>query len=52
MVNKIYNFKEFLDYYCKKNDKNIYYIGENNDEDQIKYCDLLKILKNFEYFKD
>ena len=50
MLNKIYNFKEFLDFYCKKNNKNIYYIGENNDEDQIKYCDLLKILKNFEYF--
>ena len=49
MINKIRNFRDFLDFYCEKNKEKTYYIGDNN-EDQIKYSDLLKILKNFSNF--
>jgi len=48
MMKNIHNFKVFLDFYCKKNNENIFYISEDKNR-EVKYCQLLKILKNFEF---
>lgn len=49
MVDKFHNFKDFLDFYCSKNNKNIYYLS-NKSSEAIKYNELKKIFYNFEIF--
>ncbi len=48
MVKNIHNLRSFLDIYCKKNNKNIFYISEDKSK-EIKYFQLIKILKNFSF---
>ena len=48
MVKNIHNLRSFLDFYCKKNNKNVFYISEDKSK-EIKYFQLLKILKNFSF---
>ena len=48
MVKNIHNLRSFLDIYCKKNNKNVFYISEDKSK-EIKYFQLLKILKNFSF---
>ncbi len=48
MVKNIHNLRGFLDIYCKKNNKNIFYISEDKSK-EIKYFQLIKILKNFSF---
>ena len=47
---KDYNFRDFLNFYCKKNNENIYYLGQNLDQ-ELKYSDLINIFQNFNIFK-
>ena len=47
-MKKIHNLKVFLDFYCKKNNDNIFYLSENKSN-EITYSQLLKILKNFNF---
>lgn len=48
-MKEIHNFKDFLNFYCKKNNENIYYLGQNKSE-SIKYSDLINIFTNFNIF--
>lgn len=43
------NFNNFLDFYCKKHKKNIFYLSEKKNE-QINYSKLSIIVNNFGYF--
>ena len=45
----IHNFKDFLNFYYKKKNENIYYLGQNKSE-SIKYSDLINIFTNFNIF--
>ena len=47
-MKKIHNLKVFLDFYCKKNNDNIFYLSENKSN-EITYSQLLKVLKNFNF---
>ncbi len=47
-MKNIHNFRVFLDFYCKKNNNNIYYLSEDSGK-QITYSQLLKVLKNFDF---
>ncbi len=48
-MKKIHNFRDFLNFYCKKNNENIYYLGQNLDQ-ELKYSDLINIFQNFNIF--
>ena len=45
----IHNFKDFLNFYCAKNNDNIYYLSDNKGK-RLKYFKLLNILKKFDIF--
>ena len=47
-MDNIHNFRVFLDFYCKKNNDNIFYISDQKSK-EIRYFQLLKILKNFNF---
>ena len=49
MVKNIHNFRDFLDFYCKKNNENIFFLSETKNE-EISYNDLWIIMKNFNFF--
>ena len=45
----IHNFKDFLNFYCEKNNDNIYYLSDNKGK-KLNYLKLLDILKKFNLF--
>ena len=46
---KFNNFNNFLNFYCEKYKKKIFYLSDKKSE-QITYSDLFKIINNFGFF--
>ena len=47
MIKKFTNFNNCINYFCKKNNKKIYYMNAN-EENEITYHNLLTVVKNFD----